>query len=314
MDSLPRQGVFSLGICYILVNSFKLAETHCRMELEKLLMLEQAANKGQQEMFRLGTALLFLMGIILFIAMRGGEINYSLMVAAMIGGYMALNIGANDVANNIGPAVGSRDLTLTGAIFIAAIFEAAGAIIAGGDVVSTIKSGIINPEAVADTNVFIWLMTAALLAGALWLNIATAAGAPASPPGAWASPPGAWTSPTGVRGADRRKLGHFSGAGRGDRSRLSLPDQAHHHLQPRHAAGGQKNGSHPAGADGLGLQHLSGDEGADADMESGLWHGCADRDRFRRGHLCHHAIEGGNRLRAPGEQKAGGEHAFHPPP
>ncbi|MFZ0107385.1 MAG: inorganic phosphate transporter [Thiobacillus sp.] len=150
------------------------------MELEKLLKMEQAANKGRREMFRLGMALLFLVGIILFISMRGGEVNYALMVAAMIGGYMALNIGANDVANNIGPAVGSKALTLTGALFIAAIFEASGAIIAGGDVVSTIKSGIINPDAVADPNTFIWLMTAALLAGALWLNIATAAGAPVS--------------------------------------------------------------------------------------------------------------------------------------
>lgn len=176
------------------------------MELEKLLKLEQAANKGRQEMFRMGTALLFLVGIILFIAMRGGEINYSLMVAAMIGGYMALNIGANDVANNIGPAVGSRALTLTGAIFIAAIFEAAGAIIAGGDVVGTIKSGIINPDAIADVNVFIWLMTAALLAGALWLNIATAAGAPVSTThsivggvlGAGVAA-GGWASPTGAQ-------------------------------------------------------------------------------------------------------------------
>ncbi|MFO7542659.1 MAG: anion permease [Thiobacillus sp.] len=150
------------------------------MELEKLLILEQATNKGRQEMFRLGTALLFLVGIILFITMRGDEVSYPLVIAAMIGGYMALNIGANDVANNVGPAVGSKALTLTGAIVIAAIFEAAGAIIAGGDVVSTIKSGIINPDAIADTNTFIWLMTAALLAGALWLNIATAAGAPVS--------------------------------------------------------------------------------------------------------------------------------------
>ncbi len=112
--------------------------------------------------------------------MRGGEVSLSLVVAAMIGGYMALNIGANDVANNVGPAVGSKALTLTGAIFIAAIFEAAGALIAGGDVVGTIKSGIIDPSAIADKEVFIWLMTAALLAGALWLNIATASGAPVS--------------------------------------------------------------------------------------------------------------------------------------
>lgn len=150
------------------------------MELEKILEMEHAANRGRREMFRLGTALLFLVGIILFISMRGGEINYSLMVAAMIGGYMALNIGANDVANNIGPAVGSKALTLTGAIFIAAVFEASGAIIAGGDVVSTIKSGIIRSDAIADPETFIWLMTAALLAGALWLNLATAAGAPVS--------------------------------------------------------------------------------------------------------------------------------------
>jgi PiT family inorganic phosphate transporter len=98
----------------------------------------------------------------------------------MIGGYMAMNIGANDVANNVGPAVGSRALTLTGAIFIAAIFEASGALIAGGDVVGTIKKGIIDPALINDTDIFIWLMMAALLAGALWLNLATAIGAPVS--------------------------------------------------------------------------------------------------------------------------------------
>ena len=103
-----------------------------------------------------------------------------LIIAGMIGGYMALNIGANDVANNVGPAVGSRALTMVGAIAIAAIFEASGALIAGGDVVSTIKKGIIDPANIVDTDVFIWLMMAALLAGALWLNLATAIGAPVS--------------------------------------------------------------------------------------------------------------------------------------
>ena len=84
------------------------------------------------------------------------------------------------MANNVGPAVGSRALTLGGAILVAAIFEAAGALIAGGDVVGTIKSGIISPHAAANQQVFVWLMTSALLAGALWLNIATASGAPVS--------------------------------------------------------------------------------------------------------------------------------------
>ena len=71
------------------------------------------------------------------------------VAAAVIGAYMAMNIGANDVANNVGPAVGSKALTMGGAIVIAAIFEAGGAIIAGGDVVKTIKKGI-TPQQVVD--------------------------------------------------------------------------------------------------------------------------------------------------------------------
>jgi len=103
-----------------------------------------------------------------------------LVFVTMIGGYMAMNIGANDVANNVGPAVGSKALTLVGAIIIAAIFESSGALMAGGDVVSTIKKGIIDPKLITDTSVFVSIMLAALLGGSIWLNIATALGAPVS--------------------------------------------------------------------------------------------------------------------------------------
>lgn len=103
-----------------------------------------------------------------------------LMIAAVVGGYMALNIGANDVANNIGPAVGSGALTITGAIILAFIFESSGALIAGGDVVKTIKKGIIDPSMIGDSETFVWAMLAALMAAAVWLNIATAIGAPVS--------------------------------------------------------------------------------------------------------------------------------------
>ncbi|MEC7376184.1 MAG: inorganic phosphate transporter, partial [Pseudomonadota bacterium] len=91
-----------------------------------------------------------------------------------------INIGANDVANNVGPAVGSGALSLGAAVILAAIFEAGGALIAGGDVVSTIKGGIIDPSSLGESRAFVWLMTAALLAGALWLNLATWMGAPVS--------------------------------------------------------------------------------------------------------------------------------------
>ena len=93
---------------------------------------------------------------------------------------MALNIGANDVANNMGPAVGAKALTMFGAILIAAIFESAGALIAGGDVVSTIAKGIIAPSSMASSEIFIYSMLSALLAAALWINLATWIGAPVS--------------------------------------------------------------------------------------------------------------------------------------
>ena len=152
------------------------------MELKNFNSIEQATAGGRKELFRIGTAMLFIIGIMLFTSRLGADSTDQLMliIAAMIGGYMAMNIGANDVANNVGPAVGSKALTMGGAIIIAIIFEAAGALIAGGDVVSTIKKGIIDPSLISNSETFIWLMMAALLAGAIWLNIATIAGAPVS--------------------------------------------------------------------------------------------------------------------------------------
>ncbi|MGR8932467.1 MAG: inorganic phosphate transporter, partial [Gammaproteobacteria bacterium] len=82
--------------------------------------------------------------------------------------------------NNVGPAVGSKALSMEGAIVIAAIFEAAGALLAGGEVVSTIKGDIINGSLINNSDTFIWLMMAALLAAAIWLNIATYLNAPVS--------------------------------------------------------------------------------------------------------------------------------------
>ncbi len=104
-----------------------------------------------------------------------------LVMAALFGAYMAMNIGANDVANNVGPAVGSGALTITGAVIIASIFEASGSLIAGADVVGTIKKGIVAPTAFGnDPMIFVYAMSAALLAAALWLNLATWLKAPVS--------------------------------------------------------------------------------------------------------------------------------------
>jgi len=144
--------------------------------------LDNLLSSPSTERYRVGFSVLFLLCVWLIVGSfsQGLPNSMLLMAAAVIGGYMAINIGANDVANNVGPAVGSGALSLGAAVLLAAVFEAAGALIAGGDVVSTIKGGIIDPTTLEDPRAFVWLMTAALLAGALWLNLATWMGAPVS--------------------------------------------------------------------------------------------------------------------------------------
>jgi len=154
------------------------------MEIQTVKKMQKEALKGSGfDFIRLGAALFFMVAVLSYSFMSTGGIpnNVFLAIAALFGAYMAMNIGANDVANNVGPAVGSKALTMGGAIVIAAIFEAGGALIAGGDVVKTIKKGIIDISAFGtNTDSFIWAMMAALLAAALWLNFATMAKAPVS--------------------------------------------------------------------------------------------------------------------------------------
>ncbi|QOP40623.1 inorganic phosphate transporter [Sulfurimonas marina] len=154
------------------------------MDIETLNKLEKKAlKKSGMDFTRLGVALFFAVAVLTFSFVSNGGVpnNMFLAIAALIGAYMAMNIGANDVANNVGPAVGSRAMTMTMAIIIAAVFEASGALIAGGDVVKTIKKGIIDISAFGgNADPFIWAMMAALLAAALWLNLATALRAPVS--------------------------------------------------------------------------------------------------------------------------------------
>ncbi len=154
------------------------------MEIQTVKKMEVEAIKGSSvDFIRLGFALFFMVAVLSYSFLSTGGIpnNMFLAIAALFGAYMAMNIGANDVANNVGPAVGSKALTMGGAIVIAAVFEAAGALIAGGDVVKTIKKGIIDIAAFGgNTDSFIWAMMAALLAAAVWLNFATMAKAPVS--------------------------------------------------------------------------------------------------------------------------------------
>jgi len=102
-------------------------------------------------------------------------------MAVIFGFYMTWGIGANDVANAMGTSVGSGAITVKQAIIIAAIFEFAGAFIAGGQVTKTIRKGIIDPGAIAGSpELLVYGMLASLLAAAVWLMIASTRGWPVS--------------------------------------------------------------------------------------------------------------------------------------
>ncbi|MFN3538357.1 MAG: inorganic phosphate transporter, partial [Brevundimonas sp.] len=151
-------------------------------DLKKLGRLETATADLGRSLALPGVALIFLLAVALFaLRIAGvGDLGIYVVFGTVVAGYMALNIGANDVANNMAPAVGSRALSLTAALIIAAICEVSGALLAGGAVVNTISRGIITPSPELDAQSLILLMTSALLAGALWLNLATILGAPVS--------------------------------------------------------------------------------------------------------------------------------------
>ncbi|PLW84358.1 phosphate permease [Kineobactrum sediminis] len=104
-----------------------------------------------------------------------------LILACLFGFFMAWGVGANDVANAMGTSVGARALTIKQAILVAMVFEFLGAYLAGGEVTSTIRKGIIDAEALdASPELMVYGMLSALLAAGTWLLIASLKGWPVS--------------------------------------------------------------------------------------------------------------------------------------
>lgn len=151
-------------------------------DLDKFAQVEEVSQHVSYRLVGPGTAALFLVIAMFFASawVLGRPGATVIIAAAAIAAYMAMNIGANDVTNNVGPAVGSRALSMASALVIAAIFEIAGALIAGENVVDTISKGIVDPSAIPDRNMVIWIMMAGLMSSALWVNFSTWVKAPVS--------------------------------------------------------------------------------------------------------------------------------------
>lgn len=102
-------------------------------------------------------------------------------LAIVFGLFMAWGIGANDVANAMGTSVGSGAITIKQAVLIAAVFEFAGAFLAGGQVTKTIRKGIVDADLLSSTpELLVFGMLAALLAAGIWLLVASRFGWPVS--------------------------------------------------------------------------------------------------------------------------------------
>ncbi|RYB96998.1 inorganic phosphate transporter [Ciceribacter ferrooxidans] len=151
-------------------------------DLDKVTYVEEARHFVLRRHVPVALGMVFLVFATVFAGAYGlGQPGGALLIAAAgIGAYMAMNIGANDVTNNVGAAVGARALTIGAALVIAAVCEIAGAVIAGGDVVATIASGLLDSREATDPRIISFIMLSALLAAALWINIATWTNAPVS--------------------------------------------------------------------------------------------------------------------------------------
>jgi inorganic phosphate transporter, PiT family len=151
--------------------------------LKQKHMLEYIKNIWKKPIFRIEILAIILVAVTMYVyifKLPGGEYDHLLIIATILWLFMAMWIWANDIANNMWPAVWSKALTLFWAIIIAAIFETAWVMIAWGDVVDTIKKWIIDPELITDQMTFIYIMLSTLLWAALWLGVATFFKAPVS--------------------------------------------------------------------------------------------------------------------------------------
>ena len=112
------------------------------------------------------------------------SMDYSIVfiiLACCVGLWMAWGVGANDLANIMSTAIGSRAITIKQALIIAVIFEVAGALLGGGEVTDTIRGGIIDVKGLTNSSqLFIYAMLSVLLSGAVWISAASYLGMPVS--------------------------------------------------------------------------------------------------------------------------------------
>ena len=89
-----------------------------------------------------------------------------LIIGVIAGVYLASNIGANDIGNSMGTAVGSGVIKMRQALIIGSFFMFIGAIFLSGNVIKTIAGGIVDISFITPMGAVI-----ATLSAGLWVSI-----------------------------------------------------------------------------------------------------------------------------------------------
>jgi PiT family inorganic phosphate transporter len=118
--------------------------------------------------------------ILAILVVPAGPLSHLALLGAASAAYMAINVGANDVANNMGPAVGAKALRMGTALLLAATFDVAGALLAGQGVIDTVSQELLSLDPGIEGQVLVLVMIAATLAAALWISLSTFVAAPVS--------------------------------------------------------------------------------------------------------------------------------------
>lgn len=151
-------------------------------DLRRITYVETAQNFAFRPMLRLGLAVLAGVAVLIAVmAQTGGDTGaLSLGAGLVVACWLGLAIGANDVANSLGPAVGAGAIALFPGLVIVAIAEIAGASVAGGPVTDRLANGIFEASFLTSQGQEQILMVASLIAAAIWITLATAMGLPVS--------------------------------------------------------------------------------------------------------------------------------------
>ena len=151
-------------------------------DLGNITHLETAQIYALRPLLRLGAGILLLVAVlILALGMTGRSPGLIGIGAALIvGGWLGLAIGANDIANSLGPAVGSGAIGLGAGLALVASAEIAGAVLAGSPVAARLAEGIVDTAQSGMGGQGALIMLSALVAAAMWITVATGAGLPVS--------------------------------------------------------------------------------------------------------------------------------------